>query len=658
MWHRRDWLYLAYSAAVILRFVWTPDAGGRVDLFRGLLLPITALVVARMAQREWLHRWGVWALVATALVRIAAGGSRSANAVTDPLFWGVVAVIMLVLAGATNRWPIAAATASGAGGAGAMIGTVLLASSDAPRLAFAALASQIGVLAAICLLALWCQAIVGRGLRDGAADRIVAAVRGALVAALVMALAGALPATAMGTRGIVTLGVLIGLMEAKARPRPRAVDWTPVWRHVNPAAWRPIAVLLFVELLFALLLLRAPGTGDVSSFFIGWISTFVTEGLVEGYRLIDSNYPPLAAVILWIAGELGARLSVSAFVSLKLALAAALLIGTFCVWRWTSSIVLTSLAAGSFLLNGVALGYLDTLIAPTFILSLWALQRRNVALFSALFAVTILIKWQPLVILPFLLLHAVSLPSDSSRGWMPMVRCWTAVAAPALVVILIMVAVFGLEPIRASFNQGSNRNYLSGTAQNLNWILTYYLNVADPVRYGPLTNGLPRIVEVDQIDPAVTWVGLIMPAFLLLYLAALYRLIRSRSSFTSAVECSLAGYLSYFTLSVGVHENHLFPGTLLAVAAAALAPDKTMRAMLIVTMSTLNLIRFYGLTGAPLGFPAVVGVDISVILAAVNVLLFLVFWAEIVSPGQLFSSRESAPRSAAGPGSSPPPVRV
>jgi hypothetical protein len=317
-----------------------------------------------------------------------------------------------------------------------------------------------------------------------------------------------------------------------------------------------------------------------------------------------------------------------------------------------------SLAACSFLLNGVALGYLDTLLAPTFILSLWALQQRHLPLFSMLFTVTVLIKWQPLVVLPFLLLHAVSIPSDAQGRPISVARRWIGLAAPALVIVLMTVAVFGLEPIRASFTQGSNRNYLSGTAHNLNWILTYHLNVAAPERYGPLTNGLPHIVEVDRIDPAVGWVRLIMPVFLLFYAAALYRFIRSRASFASAIECSLAGYLSYFMLSVGVHENHLFLGTVLAVAAAAVHPEKRTRAALIVAMSTLNLITVYGMTGAPLGFPAVVGIDVSVILSAVNVWLFLVFWADIVSPAQFFRSPESRARSATGPGSSPPPVRV
>jgi hypothetical protein len=326
--------------------------------------------------------------------------------------------------------------------------------------------------------------------------------------------------------------------------------------------------------------------------------------------------------VLWAAGELGGLFSIGVFLSFKILLATALVAGTLCFWRWTSNVALTGLLAVSLLVNGVALGYLDTLFAPALVLSLWALQQRRVTLFSLLFAVSCLIKWQPLVILPFLLVHAHS----------PTIRRWLAIAGPALAVILLTIAVFGIEPIRAAFTQGTNRNYLSGTAHNLNWILTYYLQVSDPGQHGALADGMTRIVEVDEIDPRLTWIRLIVPVFVAFYVAPLWRLFGNRGSFAVAIECSLAAYLSYFMLNVGVHENHLFIGTVLAVTAAALDPEKVARAVLIVTMSTLNLITSYGLTGETLGFPTVVGVDVSIVFSAVNVLLFLMFWADVMWP--------------------------
>jgi hypothetical protein len=107
-------------------------------------------------------------------------------------------------------------------------------------------------------------------------------------------------------------------------------------------------------------------------------------------------------------------------------------------------------------------------------------------------------------------------------------------------------------------------------------------------------------------------------------------LLKLRLSFAGTVECSLAGYLSYFIFNIGVHENHLFMATILAVLAAALAPDKRWRAVLVIGLSNLNLIAFYGFTGSPLPFSPVVGADISIIFSAVNVLLFLFFWSHLL----------------------------
>lgn len=621
----RDWVYVAFAAAAI------PGLGP----FTALLLPATVLIVARLAQRTFLHQSIAAAILAAALVRVLLRGSLAAEASRDPLFWGVVAAGAFGVSAAVGRRRVAAAAAAACGGACTIGAALLPVPSDfVPSLR--GLPEQLGIPATILFAAMCLQAIaVGLGVRH--AGRAAAAVRGAIVAALILAVVGAVPFGGVGSGWILMFGVLLGLAEADARPQAPAAAWQPLLRRVNPARWPAIAVLLLLELLFALLLLRTPGTGDVSSFFVGWIDTFLARGLADGYRLIDSNYPPLVAVVLLAAGAVGSVFAWNAFVSFKVLLAVALPIGTVSFWRWTRDIVLTGLLAVSLLLHGVALGYLDTLFAPTFILSLRALQQRRVARFSALFAVTSLIKWQPLVILPYLAIHALSIRPDQASTGASVPKRWIALAVPAAIVLTATVAIFGVESIQASLRQGSNRNYLSGTAQNINWIFTYYLSVTDPERYGA-GDGLTRIVEIDQIDPAWPWLRLMGPVFLLFYLVPLWRQIGQRASFAATIECSLAAYLSYFMLSPGVHENHLFLGTVLAAAAAALQPALTTRAILIVAMSTLNLITVYGITGEPFGFPPIVGIDVSVIFAAVNVGLFALFWTEIVRTRPISSS--------------------
>jgi hypothetical protein len=405
------------------------------------------------------------------------------------------------------------------------------------------------------------------------------------------------------------------------------LDREKLKRHFQAANWEQFAILILLEILFALVVLRSPGTTDASNFFLVWTERALKDGLVGSYGLIPDDYPPFSSVILFSAAKIGAFCSLDIFLSFKLSLVAALLCTTICFWAWTLDAILTGVLAFSLCLNGVALGYIDTYWAPAFILSLWALQAKRLALFSCLFTFSSLIKWQPLIVAPFLVLHALSIPGESSRSPRMLVRRWVELAAPACAVVLSAVMVFGFRPMVASLDHALNQELLSGDALNFNWLITWFFEAVHPEWYGGMTDG---VVKAIIIDPSVGWATAIKLIFVLFYLGALWRLFRSRASFPAAIECSLVGYLSYFTFNIGVHENHLFLATILAVMAAAVLPGKAWRAALIVAASNLNLIAFYGFTGSPLPFSPVVGIDVSILFSAVNVALFLFLWSNLV----------------------------
>jgi hypothetical protein len=60
---------------------------------------------------------------------------------------------------------------------------------------------------------------------------------------------------------------------------------------------------------------------------------------------------------------------------------------------------------------------------------------------------------------------------------------------------------------------------------------------------------------------------------------------------------SLVGYLAYFLVSAGVHENHLFLGSLLAIALAWQHRRWWWIAATIAVAANLNLLAFYGWSG-------------------------------------------------------------
>lgn len=215
----RNWVYIAYTAAAF----WS------ANLLATLLLPATVLAVAFATRPPMAHRVITGSLWAAALVRIAAVGSLSADAIHDPLFWGVVALIALVASGVTGRWPVISAATSALAGACTIIGVVLPFfpgfDESLPDLgpatiagSVAVLSEQLGPFATVCLFGVWLQAMVTpRVLGSG---RLAPAVRGALLAALMLSLAGVVHRAGIDARvWLAGVGVLLGLAEGETRIR-------------------------------------------------------------------------------------------------------------------------------------------------------------------------------------------------------------------------------------------------------------------------------------------------------------------------------------------------------------------------------------------------------------------------------------------------------
>ncbi len=228
---RRDWLYIAYAAAVAFGVSWRPDSTEALDTLTALVLPVTALAAARLMQAETVNRRAGAVIWTAALVYVAVGGSRAVTAVNDPIFWGVAALAALGVSFAARRWPAGAAGAVAAAGACTMVAVLLPVFPDfdsrLPRLNFAvagasvsALADQFGVFGLACLLGLWIQAVAAAA-RRGATSRITAAAGGALLAALPLTLAGAIPNSRTDwLLWLSLLGLLFGLVEARTRRPP------------------------------------------------------------------------------------------------------------------------------------------------------------------------------------------------------------------------------------------------------------------------------------------------------------------------------------------------------------------------------------------------------------------------------------------------------
>lgn len=375
------------------------------------------------------------------------------------------------------------------------------------------------------------------------------------------------------------------------------------------------AALLLLVTLTAPLFLKAPGTVDLP-IWLEWMQALRDHGLIAGYRAPAPEYPPLAFVMLFAVERAGTALGLAPFDALKLSLLGLLWLTSALVLAWTRRPHLAALAQAALLLNAVGLGYLDLYGAPFLLAALWALSAGRPRLFASLLSLSILVKWQPLLAAPFLLPCALAAFPPQVRP----ARRLLALAISGLAPLALLMALFGLEPLRA-FERTLHHPQLSGNALNFNWLYTWALHLLAPGTFGGLPHGRVFIIETRD------FLLLALPRLLFAtaYAATLARSLRDARArrLAGALPLATVGYAAYFVFNPGVHENHLFVGALLALASAWLAPRAWPQLAAWVVFANVNLLLFYGLGGTGTGFGHVPGgVDLSLPLAAFGVGLF------------------------------------
>jgi glycosyl transferase family 87 len=381
-------------------------------------------------------------------------------------------------------------------------------------------------------------------------------------------------------------------------------------------------LLLALALLVSLSLFHAPGTGDVD-LWRRWMTNVHDLGLRAGYAANLADYPPGSSILLLGATRMADGFGLKRLAALKLSLFAFLWLTAVLVGLWSRSVRLAAATAFALMLNSVGLGYLDVYFAPTLVLALWALATRRYALFSVAFSLSCLTKWQPVLVAPFVLVHLLGdlRPMAASERR----RRVAALLVPAALIWGGAFALFG-EPMWLAWGRATTHRSLSGNALNLCWVMTDALHRWWPSAYGGLQAGRAQDIVTDDrwllLGPRVL--------FAAAYLLALAFLWKHRGRLVGLMACSLLGTLSYFMLSSGVHENHLFLPVLLAVVLALLDPDHGMLFALWAIAASLNLFLFYGPYGIEPPMSRVVGVDLALLAALVNLALFTWTWVVLV----------------------------
>ena len=386
---------------------------------------------------------------------------------------------------------------------------------------------------------------------------------------------------------------------------------------------RVLAVILLV--IVALLPLHSPGTSDVE-YWMNWIEVIERDGFIAGYVPI---YPPMVWVLLQGVVLSSHALNIEMFLAVKGSLVIFLLLTSAVFLLWTRNLLLTAFLHLSLVLSSVALGYLDIWLTPTILLAFWALKERKFFLFTVFFTISSLIKQTPWLLAPFLIVYIIRETGGIKQWKATLIVLLRDVVLPAGVLVGAMALAFGeriLEPVRVAASHTS----LSANALNYNWLVTYYLLLTQPDRFGSIdgVGGVFGYSEVTQWS-AADWpiVGIPRILFALFYLGALLVFLRRSNSFDNLVRFTIVGYLAYCIFNIGVHENHFFLAGFLAFVLCWANPRDIYTTLILALMANINLFMFYGITGGDYAYDRQIGMDITVPLALFNVIFFLVFWA-------------------------------
>jgi hypothetical protein len=253
------------------------------------------------------------------------------------------------------------------------------------------------------------------------------------------------------------------------------------------------------------------------------------------------------------------------------------------------------------------------------------LQARRYEVSSALFAISALTKWQPLIVLPFVAIYHLVGERDELAVKRAGLRIW-----PGILVCLAVVAEYGWGPLYSAFEAATHQQFLSGDALNFNWLLTFYLERVHPEWLGGLHGKLTWLIWTNDARLLV-----VQKVFYVFYGLTLGLFALRKRTFNELLLYSACGFMCYFTFNTGTHENHLVIAAVLLFLLALHDASFRMHAAFVGVILNINLLLFVGYSGETTpGFDrAAMGLDITVPFAVLHTIYFFVFWTVCMLPG-------------------------
>jgi hypothetical protein len=380
-------------------------------------------------------------------------------------------------------------------------------------------------------------------------------------------------------------------------------------RQQDPSLFSGLLVWLLI-LITVISAIAAPGMQEMAT-WQRWLEMALAIDPVFAFRSDPNAYPPGAVSLLFMSSEF---LNVSdSVLSIKILLLCASVGTSIATGLWLRSWPMAWLSLGVCGYVGVSLGLLDALYLFPLTLALWALSKGRFAFFSFFFATAIMIKWQPAIIAPLILIYLVR-KVLSRRRCRSRVSMILEATMPGLIVVFVTIFVFGPSYMIDSLSGATQQNMWSGNALNLNWLLSA-LVIGSEGDWGSVT-----YLYVDDVEnPLPTIMKLI---FWFSYVALLLLISRVRNlDFERLMVALSIAILFYGLVAVGAHSNHMTLIIPVSIYLIQRVAALRYQAILLLAIPLVNLVWDMGLTGNRLPIPSLGPIDASIPIAVFIVVI-------------------------------------
>lgn len=390
-------------------------------------------------------------------------------------------------------------------------------------------------------------------------------------------------------------------------------------------------------ILFVLLILfyDMPGSSDVRQFEM-WIDNAVQHGLKTGFQMNADMYPPYSTFILFCFAKIMDTFSYLHIVRIALFCFCALSVAVFDFLykeHMISGILFISL------LTSFYMGYLDILFLPFLLLSFFFWDKKKYILFAVAFSFCCLIKFQAVIIAPFMLFYFFSIKEKKFHvEWSKIIK----IGCSSVTIIMLTLAIYGSELIKTlKVALFQSTFLLSGNALNFPWLVQWASEYFFPEKYIPL--GIDGRIAINWEAPIeLTFSKYIFYIVLLALLIVILVVPHEKRDTKLLIKMSLIGYSAYFMFSLGAHENHLFVGMILAFLLLVYEKNRINYFIMIAfsLMYNFNLLIFYIIPESIIK-RVVLGIDITVPMALFNVICFsMIAIYEVAGAVRLCKSRD------------------